>query len=203
MKGWDTERVRAYTAGRTGSSADDLVVRLISGGRRVLELGCGPALASGRLAPELLVCTDITLPFLGVARVNAPASTVLCADPVALPFRNGVFDTVLAMAVLHHLAPGDLTLALLEARRVLEPEGHLMILEDWAFTDPTSAELEAMAIRFDRGNDEFHMSWREWDRVLSEAGFGLVSRHWPSRPFGNRGSLCGVRMMAAMYGRHP
>lgn len=203
MKGWDNERAGAYTAGRIPSPADDRVVGLISGGRRVLELGCGPALVSGRLDADLLVCTDVTWGFLPVARVNAPASTVMCADPVHLPFSDGVFDTVLAMAVLHHLAEGELEAALHEARRVLEPMGRFMLLEDWAFTAPTPAESMAKAIRFQAGNDEFHLSFQEWDRVFGEAGFVLLTRHWPSRLFQSGGSVHEVRMMAALYERLP
>lgn len=203
MKGWSREKVVAYSRGRRSSPADDLVVDTLEGRKAVLELGCGPGLVSGRLTANLLVCTDVTEAFLPAARVNAPASTVICADPVELPFRNGVFDTVLAMAVLHHLERSGLDAALREARRVLSACGWFLLLEDWAFTDPTAVEREAWMERFEKGRDEFHLTWAEWDKSLDRAGFTLVSRHWPERPFGDPSRGRRVRMMAALYSRLP
>ena len=203
MKGWSREKVAEYSRGRRPSPADDLVVETLSGRKRILELGCGPGLVSGRLSPDLLVCTDVTEAFLPVTRVNAPASTVLCADPVTLPFGEGVFDTVLAMAVLHHLERSSLDSALLESHRVLNAHGWFMLLEDWSFTDPTGAELKAREERFAGGCDEFHLTWAEWDETFGNAGFVLLRRRWPERLFGDPSLGRRVRMMAALYSRLP
>jgi len=201
VKGWSREKVEEYSGGRRSSPADDWVVDALRGRERVLELGCGPALASGRLSAPLLVCTDITEGFLPVAKVNAPASTVLCADPVTLPFQDGVFDSVLAMAVLHHLERSCLDAALEESWRVLDTRGWFLLLEDWSFTDPTPVELEAKQQRFEKGHDEFHLTWAEWDEAFKKAGFGLLRRQWPERRFGDPSGGRSVRMMAALYSR--
>lgn len=146
------------------------------------------------------------MPFV---KVNAPASTALCTDPAELPFKNGSFDAVLAMAVLHHMNTNDLARTLEESHRVLMPDGCFLLLEDWAFTDPTRSELEAKRIRFMQGNDEFHLTWPDWDSRFAESGFRLVERCWPKRRFmevagrkPSRGLLM-VRMMAALYDRMP
>lgn len=201
MKGWSREKVAAYSEGRHSSPADDCVVDSLRGRERILELGCGPALVAGRLSASQLVCTDITESFLPVTKVNAPASTVLCADPVTLPFRDGVFDTVLAMAVLHHLERSSLDAALHESFRVLTPGGWFLLLEDWAFTDPTSAERGAKKARFEKGDDEFHLTWSEWDKAFGNSGFKLLKRQWPERLFGDSSLKRRVRMMAALYTR--
>lgn len=203
MKGWSREQVASYSEGRRSSPADDCVVDTLQGRERILELGCGPALASRRLSAAQLVCTDITEAFLPVARVNAPASTVLCADPVTLPFRDGVFDCVLAMAVLHHLERSNLDAALRESWRVLNQQGWFLLLEDWSFTDPTPIELEAKKERFEKGHDEFHLTWAEWDEAFENTGFELLKRQWPDRLFGDPSKGRRVRMMAALYGRLP
>jgi SAM-dependent methyltransferase len=203
MRGWSREKVAGYSAGRRSSPADDCVVETLFGRERILELGCGPALVAGRLSALQLVCTDITEGFLPVAKVNAPASTVLCADPVTLPFHDGVFDTVLAMAVLHHLKRSDLDAALQESCRVLNPGGWFLLLEDWAFTDPTPTEQEARKTRFAKGHDEFHLTWAEWDEAFGNAGFELLKRKWPERFFGEPSEGRRVRMMAALYARLP
>ncbi len=201
MKGWNREKVAAYSVGRLPSPADDCVVDILRGREHILEMGCGPAVVSGRLSASQLVCTDISEAFLPVARVNAPASTVLCADPVTLPFRDGVFDTVLAMAVLHHLEKSNLDTALQESCRVLKPRGWFLLLEDWSFTDPSPTELEAKKARFEKGQDEFHLTWAEWDSALGSAGFDLLKRQWPERLFGDPSEKRRVRMMAALYSR--
>ena len=201
MRGWSREKAAAYASGRKHSRADETVAALIRIEKRILELGCGPAVAARRIHPELMVCTDVTEAFLPVARVNAPASTVLCADATAIPFKNGSFDTVLAMAVLHHLEPDDLRSTLEESIRVLVPRGRFMLLEDWAFTDPSPFEQRALEVRFRNGNNEFHRSFSEWDRVFQDSGFMVLERRWPHRPFHDLGEGGSVRMMAALYGK--
>lgn len=85
-------------------------------GRRVLDLGAGSgvagqaALAAGA---EQVVATDLAEAML---RMIGPAQHPVAADAVALPFRDGAFDLVLAAFCLNHLGrPGG---ALREIRRV-------------------------------------------------------------------------------------
>lgn len=201
MRGWNGEEAELYARNRLASPADEVAAKLGRGGDRVLELGCGPGLVAGKLAPSLLVCSDLTLPFLGHARVNAPGSTVLCTDAASLPFREDSFDTVMALAVLHHLDGVQLQRALRESFRVLVPRGRFVLLEDWAFTDPTAFEKTAMSRRFRGAEPEHHLRFSGWDREFRKAGFTLLERHWPERPFRIRELEGRVRMMAALYGR--
>jgi SAM-dependent methyltransferase len=101
-------------------------------GMRVLDLGAGPAWFWRRPTPlprsTRLVLCDLAPGLLREAlahRDEIAASEVegVVADAEALPFADGVFDAVLAMDMLHHVArPGH---ALAEARRVLRPGGRL------------------------------------------------------------------------------
>ncbi len=61
------------------------------------------------------------------ARARAPAVPLVLARAEALPFRDGVFDTVVCGLVL--CSVDDPAQALAEARRVLRPGGALRLLE--------------------------------------------------------------------------
>ena len=85
-------------------------------GRLVLDLGTGDGVA-GRAAlaagARHVVGADLSL---GMLRRTAPALCPVAADAVALPFRDRLFDLVLAAFCLNHL--GSLAAGLAEARRV-------------------------------------------------------------------------------------
>jgi SAM-dependent methyltransferase len=55
------------------------------------------------------------------------AGSVYQADAKSLPFRDAFFDRVLMFDLVEHLHPWELDLALAEARRVLRPDGRLVI----------------------------------------------------------------------------
>lgn len=97
---------------------------LAAAGRTTLEIGCGFGrlldLLTG-LSPrvERLVGVDLSPRSLEVAASRG--HTVLRADALALPFRDGVFDAVVAgFGVLPHMPLGP---ALAEAARVTVPGG--------------------------------------------------------------------------------
>ena len=85
-------------------------------GRRVLDLGAGAGVA-GRAAlaagARQVVGVDLSL---GMLRRGDAAWRPVAADAVALPFRDGSFDLVLAAFCLNHL--DSLAAGLAEARRV-------------------------------------------------------------------------------------
>jgi SAM-dependent methyltransferase len=95
---------------------------------RVLDLGCGtgrtlPLFGRGVRAVGLDPCHESLLK----ARRRAPGVPLVRARAEALPFRGGVFDTVVSGLVfcsVEHVPRG-----LAEVRRVLRPAGVLRMLE--------------------------------------------------------------------------
>lgn len=136
-------------------------LRQRTGGRRLLDLGCGAGfvidIARGLfevvrgvdLCPAMLAQVDTTTPGADVAVLLAPTD--------ATPFADGAFDVCTAYAVLHHLDALEPTLR--EAARVLRPGGVLYtdldpnaqfwqalraLPEDGRYSPPVERELRAV-----------------------------------------------------------
>jgi SAM-dependent methyltransferase len=134
-----------------------------------LEIGVG----TGRFAEPLgiRVGIDPSLRMLGHARRRG--IKVVCAVAEALPFRHGVFDHALIVTTICFV--DDARAMLLEACRVLKPEGALII----GFIDRTSRlgrHYEAHRHENVFYRDAVFFSADEVDRLLSETGFG--ERTW-------------------------
>jgi ubiquinone/menaquinone biosynthesis C-methylase UbiE len=108
----------------------------VTPGMRVLDVGCGRgeilrhcvklgARAYGvdyapvalRIAHGLAVANEETRGAVGIYQANAKL----------LPFPSASFDRVLMFDLIEHLHPWELDQALAEARRVLQPDGQLII----------------------------------------------------------------------------
>jgi len=104
----------------------------VDSGMRVLDVGCG----RGEILRHclLLGADAYGIDFSSVAARMASdlpedegGVKVSLADAKTLPFRGDSFDRVLMFDLVEHLYPWELAQALLEARRVLRPEGRLII----------------------------------------------------------------------------
>ncbi len=97
-------------------------------GARVLDLGCGDGQWSHLLARYFdcqLVGVDMNSVRIQRYRENAPSSAALLGSCYDLPLCAGAVDLVLFNQVLEHLEKPSV--ALQEIRRVLRPEGTLLI----------------------------------------------------------------------------
>ena len=97
-------------------------------GKRVLEVGCGPGMGLGYLAgvANFIVGSDYSGTLLQNAHGHYQERVPLVRlDAHALPFNSGIFDVVLLFEAIYYLARPEVFFA--EARRVLAPEGTLLI----------------------------------------------------------------------------
>lgn len=105
-------------------------------GAKVLEIGCG----NGKN-----MCVRKDLIFIGIEPSAALCDTcttrglnVVQADASTLPFRDGSFDAVIMIAVLHHISPNLQYKAMFEIQRVLKPYGKALIT-NWAVEQPLAS----------------------------------------------------------------
>jgi SAM-dependent methyltransferase len=142
-------------------------------GDRVLDLGCG----AGRFLAGLdnAVGVEIAEHAAERARRNVPGADVRLLEPDgSLPLGHGEIDLVWCSEVLEHIA--DVAHALLEIRRVLKPDGRVLI------TVPYHGRIQAAGIaltRFDRHFDPLGQHLRFFTRsslrhTLEFAGFTRV-----------------------------
>lgn len=97
----------------------------------VLDYGCGSGFGSARIAAgaKRVLGVDVSVEAIEHAdasfdRPNLRFAVIEAERP--LPFADASFDTVLSLQVVEHV--GDRDLYLSEARRVLRPGGHLVLI---------------------------------------------------------------------------
>ena len=95
----------------------------------VLDLMCGEGIFLPVLAQRYDRVLGIDLSFAMLSLVDtAFRDRIVCGDALQLPFSSRSFGAVVVRGGLHHL-PNSLSLVLSEARRVMKPQGQLVILE--------------------------------------------------------------------------
>jgi SAM-dependent methyltransferase len=97
----------------------------VARGQRALDVGCGPGALTAELASRLgesAVCAvEPSQSFAAAARQRLPGISIGQSAAEHLPFRDGVFDAVLAQLVVHFMA--DPVAGLQEMGRVARPGG--------------------------------------------------------------------------------
>jgi ubiquinone/menaquinone biosynthesis C-methylase UbiE len=121
--GYENERSKRYH--RFLDESEVRIARPYCEGRDVLEVGCGTGLIMERLKEfsRSVVGVDLSAGMLEKARERG--LTVHQGDATALPFEDGLFDTVVSFKVLAHVQ--GIRAALSEAARVTRPGGHLVL----------------------------------------------------------------------------
>jgi SAM-dependent methyltransferase len=98
---------------------------------RVLDVGCGTGRWLRRYLKRNLipVGVDATRGMLQLAAASGLECQLVVGCAQNLPFGDGIFDLVSAVTVIQHIPPADQGDALKEMVRVLQPGGHLLLLE--------------------------------------------------------------------------
>ena len=159
---------------------------------RVLDLGSG----TGRNLPLLpddtrAIGLDPSLDALRRARRRAPGIALVAGRAEALPFREGVFDTVLSGLVFCSVS--DPQCGLGEVKRVLRPAGQLCMLEHVRSVIPWRARLQDLIQpAWTRASGGCHPN-RDTELAVVRAGFRIEA--------GERRAQGTQRLFTARVGR--
>lgn len=97
----------------------------LTGGQRVLDVGCGPGALTAELVTRVgaaaVSAVDPSEPFVDAARSRNPGVQVVRASADALPFPDRTFDAALAQLVVHFMP--DPVAGLAEMARVTRRDG--------------------------------------------------------------------------------
>jgi len=111
------------------SELDFLFDDLLKKGDRVLDIGCGNGRLYEKITPVAdYVGIDNSKELVRIARESYPKGDFRVINALETPFRDGEFDKVYTIALLHHIPSEFLRIKILEEiRRVLKPGGTIVI----------------------------------------------------------------------------
>lgn len=94
----------------------------------ILDYGCGAGWLSKILISHNynVLGVDISKGLIGNSKRINSENEFLVGDCVNLPFKEGKFDLIIGMGILHHL---DCKRALLECHRILKTGGYILFME--------------------------------------------------------------------------
>ncbi len=148
---------------------------------RILDLACGPGIVAEAVAPLAaeLVGVDATPEMIRLAgerlaKAGLANARFQVALAESLPFGAAEFDTVLTRATFHHFP--DLPAVLAEVRRVLRPQGRLVVADVLSSDDPGEAGLHNALERLRDPTHVRMLSRKEMRSALCSAGFDPLSQ---------------------------
>jgi len=149
----------------------------------MLDVACGPGLLLSGLAPamKLAVGVDVTPKMIQMARTKCRSSLAntqfVESSAECLPFATAAFDCVVTRLSLHHFL--EPLIVLREVKRVLKPDGVMVIGDLISSEDPTEARLHNA---LEQLRDPSHIRMlpeSELLAVVRAAGFHVTATdHW-------------------------
>jgi ubiquinone/menaquinone biosynthesis C-methylase UbiE len=148
----------------------------LTGSERVLDAGCGTGHTALTLAPVAgeVIAVDLTEAMLAQGRRLAAERELTnvdfrLGDVEQLPFADGEFDLVVSRYSAHHWPHPQAALA--EFRRVLRPQGRLILSDIVSFDDyALDTFVQTLELLRDPSHVRDH-TVRQWLGYFAEAGF--------------------------------
>jgi SAM-dependent methyltransferase len=167
-------RYGKWAARIEGDARDAWVDRLSSllrPGARVLDLGCGPGVATTRVLAERFAVTGVDIPKsqLDLAREAVPGAQFILADMTTLDFPPESFSAIVALYSLIHLPADALSSLLMRAATWLRPGGHVLATLGAAEGEGIQADWLGVPMFFAGHTPDGNRA------VLEAAGFAVVA----------------------------
>ncbi|WP_326574773.1 class I SAM-dependent methyltransferase [Streptomyces sp. NBC_00481] len=145
-----------YDALRGGEPRAEAAARAVlglvpEGTRRLLDIACGTGIVTRRFAAARdgmrVTGVDLTHAMASRAAARLPGSVVI-GDGRRLPFRDGQFDAVTSVWLLHLLrGPDDVRAVVGECARVLRPGGVYVTTVDKGASHNVGSDIDAVLAR--------------------------------------------------------
>lgn len=156
----------------------DVVARLLGPPAeiRALDVGCGVGVTDAFLVGRLgqLAGTDISADAVGRAANANPEVRYTSYKGTSLPYEDEGFDLAFAICVLHHVPVGERPQFISELRRVVRPDGLVVVFEHNPFNPLTRLAVA----RCDFDDDAVLLSSRTTNQLLREGGLRLEERRY-------------------------
>lgn len=150
---------------------------------KMIEVGCGPGSATKWLAQSLpdvyLTAVDLSWPYLKLAQKNLtqfPRVNFIQGDSAKLPFKDEEFDAWTSVYLFHELPREERDKVLQEARRILKPDGLLVVADSIQKND--NPELAWGLERFPQDfHEPFYKNYLNtpMEKILEQNGFRVLS----------------------------
>lgn len=145
-----------------------------------LDVGAGLWVAMVDRAGEMACGIDTLHTVLRAGRERYGLGTLILGEGSSLPFRDGTFRWVQLREVIEHVDRGSGAALLSDLRRVLAPEGTLLLTTPnrLKYAAPSRRMQRAIAGLLGRSDDPAHVhEYWPWElrRAVSEAGFRIDS----------------------------
>jgi SAM-dependent methyltransferase len=150
-----------------------MLLPLLSGGRRYLEIGCGDAAVTFAMASHVRQAFGLDVTDALIHHSTAPENfRFLRTDGVHIPLPSASVDLAYSNQLMEHLHPDDAEAQLREVARVLAPGGLYLCRTPNRLTGPHD-----ISAYFDYQATGFHL--REYDyrslrRLMKASGFASV-----------------------------
>jgi malonyl-CoA O-methyltransferase len=139
----------------------------------IFDFGCGTGMLNDIFAEQKIAPTitgiDLSRTPLSVYCSNHPNTSCIIADIEHLPLKNNTIPNAVVASVLQWVS--DITIAINELSRVLEPDGHLFFS---IFLDGTCNELCALREKSNLPNPAHYVSPKDLNILLRDCGLTVV-----------------------------
>ncbi len=184
------------------NSADLIVSRSRTGGKKMLDIGCGYGFLLNEMQSRGWDVHGLEVSKTGRDYTRSKGNIQVYAQPLeTLELPENTFDVVTLLYVIEHVfAPLEL---LIKINRILKPGG--LVLLRWPHTTPVVRILGPLSPKLDLYHTPYHLydfSPKTIERILFETGFKTVEtmvgghtlpsgrlNYWSSRIFGHLGQV--------------
>lgn len=176
-----SNQASVYDSTYNGKHANKLYKRVVEkannlNSKNILDVGCGTGTILSQLSKNECICLsgiDLSEEMIKIAKQRLSNKIELkVGDSEQLPWGNRTFDAVICTDSFHHYPEPEKVLS--EMKRVLKPNGHLIIGDPWMITP--LRQITNLLLKYSNSGDYRIYSQAKIGNLLLKSGF--ISVKW-------------------------